>query len=95
MACVYLISESPQGPVKVGVANNPATRIRELQCGNPNKLKLADWWRFGTRDEAFVIERLILDEMAPYRMTGEWVDADEFGMRGLILSRITERYSTL
>lgn len=95
MACVYLISQSPLGrPVKVGVANKPHQRVKELQCGNPLRLKLADWWKFGSREEAFAIEAAILDEMKPYRMVGEWVDADEFGMRWLIHDRIHERYPT-
>lgn len=93
MACVYVISEGEWGPVKVGVAARPESRIRELQSGNPKRLKLADWWQFGTREEAFAVERMILDEMAPYRMVGEWIDADELGMCAHILTRIEELYA--
>lgn len=92
MTCVYIISEGKDGPVKVGVAANPHSRVRELQSGNPKRLHVADYWSFGTRAEAFAIERLILEEMAPYRMVGEWIDADEFGMCGLTLQRIQEQY---
>ena len=93
MACVYLISQGKYGPVKVGVADRPSDRVKSLQCGNPTKLRLIDWWRFGSRDEAFKIEGCILDEMKPYRLVGEWIDADEFGMRCLVTSRIQERYA--
>ena len=94
MSCVYIISEGKSGPVKVGVARNPDSRVRELQSGNPKRLYVADWWQMPDRNEAFAVERAILDEMAPYRMVGEWIDADELGMRALVLSRIEERYPT-
>lgn len=92
MSCVYIISEGKDGPVKVGVANNPKNRVRELQSGNPKRLHVADWWKFPDREQAFVIEKLILEEMAPYRLVGEWIAADEFGMCCLVLERIEERY---
>ena len=94
MACVYIISDGEWGPVKVGVAARPENRVRELQVGNPKRLKLVDWWQFKTRDEAFTVERNILEEMAPYRMVGEWIGADEFGMRALVRDRIEELYPT-
>jgi len=92
MACVYVISEGKFGPVKVGVAARPDLRVRELQVGNPKRLTLVDWWRFGTRAEAFAVERDVLDEMAPYRLVGEWIAADEYGMRAHVRARIEELY---
>jgi hypothetical protein len=92
MSCVYVISEGKQGPVKVGVANNPNTRVRELQSGNPKRLSLANWWKMPDRATAFSVEKEILGEMARYRLMGEWIDADEFGMCALVETRIEERF---
>ncbi len=92
MSCVYIISEGKRGPVKVGVANNPNVRIRELQSGNPKRLSLANWWKMPDRATAFAVEKEILNEMSPYRLIGEWIDADEFGICGLVEARIEERF---
>lgn len=37
---VYFIQSGDSGPVKIGQARNPLTRIAELQCGNPETLHL-------------------------------------------------------
>jgi hypothetical protein len=94
MTCVYLISQgnSEWGPVKVGVANQPHRRVSELQIGNPVKLYVRRLWDLGDRSRAFHIEGMVLDEMTPYRMEGEWIDADVFGMCGLVNERIRETY---
>lgn len=90
MSYVYLISEGPRGPVKIGVAKSPGWRICELQTGNPRKLRIVKTWAMENRRAAFDLERTILDEMASYRMSGEWIDADEFGMQALLDDRLEE-----
>ena len=37
---VYLISDSNTYNYKIGISNNPEKRIKELQTGNENKLKI-------------------------------------------------------
>lgn len=37
---VYFIQDGDDGPVKIGKALNPASRLAELQCGNPRPLTL-------------------------------------------------------
>lgn len=39
-AYVYFIGEEDSGPVKIGSAKNPITRLRSLQVGNPRRLRL-------------------------------------------------------
>jgi hypothetical protein len=84
MSFVYLISAGEDGPVKVGVSDSPECRLSGLQSGNPIKLYIAAKWKMPDRRSAFNIERAVLDEMKAYRLVGEWIDADELGMRGLI-----------
>lgn len=88
MSYVYMISEGEFGPIKVGVANNPNVRVKELQVGNPKPLHVAHSWAMFSRQEAFDVERRVLDEMAPYRLVGEWIQADEFGMKHLIAEHV-------
>lgn len=37
---VYLIGEENDGPVKIGFAADPIRRLRELQTGNPRRLRI-------------------------------------------------------
>lgn len=37
---VYLIGEQDDGPVKIGVAKDPITRLRAMQTGNSRRLRL-------------------------------------------------------
>lgn len=92
MSCVYLISEGDSGPVKVGVADKPSQRMRELQVGNPKRLSLIDWWKFSTRSEAFAIERIVLQENERFRLVGEWIRDEPYGLSSQVLSLIEERY---
>jgi len=92
MSCLYLISESEKGPVKIGVAKNPLDRISELQVGNPKRLRLTGAWSMWTRSDAFDMERAVLEDVAPRRLVGEWVDADESTMRAIVVRRMEEMY---
>jgi T5orf172 domain-containing protein len=37
---VYVIGEENDGPVKIGVARNPILRLRDMQTGNPRRLRI-------------------------------------------------------
>jgi hypothetical protein len=92
MSFVYLIAENEFGPVKVGVANNPDVRIKELQGGNPKRLRLAGSWKMPDRSDAFGVERAVLDEMSLYRLAGEWLDADVLGLTAVVERHVSESY---
>ena len=77
MSYIYLISEGFNGPVKIGVAKNPGWRLCELQTGNPRKLRLVKTWLMESRSAAFDFERTILNDFPNFRMSGEWLEADE------------------
>ena len=70
---IYFIRAGNYGsPIKIGVANNIAKRMAELQTGNPYKLVLVDWIEFDSRRKAYDIERKIHKELSQKRMEGEW-----------------------
>lgn len=67
---IYFIQSEQGGPVKVGMAQNPAKRLRELQTGNPFTLEVRRVVIAEPLEEGR-IHRLF----AAYRMSGEWFRA--------------------
>ena len=51
---IYIISEEPGGPVKVGRANRVHHRREALQVGNPRNLTVVAYWRLSFEDAAAV-----------------------------------------
>lgn len=64
---VYFIREGRKGPIKIGYATNPQTRIYNIQCGNPRALRFIGMVP-GTRDDESEWHRLF----ARLRIGGEW-----------------------
>jgi len=69
---VYLIQEGDCGPVKIGIAGNPARRLSTLQGGNPCKLHLRKVYR---SPNSALIESVTLMMFSYYRISGEWLSA--------------------
>jgi hypothetical protein len=70
---VYVIAWSARGPAKIGVAENPVARLSGLQSAHPYRLKI--YYAVGTQsgDAAFRIEQKVLQDLAEFRMIGEWL----------------------
>jgi hypothetical protein len=65
---VYFIQQDyPYGPVKIGTAIEPLTRLGELQVGNPKTLTLL-YTLPGGRE----VEAKLHNEFAPLHIRGEW-----------------------
>lgn len=66
---VYFIqSGGRMGPIKIGwTKNDPITRLRDLQTGNPEPLELLSW-RAGGPD----LEAALHLVMRPLHLRGEW-----------------------
>lgn len=64
---IYFVESGVGGPIKIGYAANPATRVMELQCGNPAKLYLLAIARGTIRDEGALHKRF-----AATHVSGEW-----------------------
>jgi hypothetical protein len=68
---VYAIAGSLDGPTKIGIAKDPFKRCKELQTGNPHKLRVYAMFPCGfARD----FERSARDSLPTCRMEGEWFD---------------------
>lgn len=72
---LYVIG-SDQGPVKIGISNNPLGRLATIQTGCHVKVHL--WFTKGiaTRELALMHERAIHQDHKDRRLNGEWFDMD-------------------
>ena len=80
---------------KIGLAERPERRIKDLQVGNPTKLKLVHSVRYKTRRHARGVEQLMHIKLKANQKQGEWFSGslesiiqalgeveDEFHMKG-------------
>lgn len=66
---VYIIQMGDFNIYKIGIADNPVKRIKQLQTGNPYKLKLVDsFYKWNARQ----VELRIHKRYNKYKMEGEW-----------------------
>jgi len=70
MRSVYLIRGN-NGKYKIGIAKNPKERIRQLQTGNSDQLKIIETYE---SDNASTIEFALHSQYSHVRKTGEWFD---------------------
>lgn len=64
---IYAIQAGENGPVKIGWSDAPKKRVRELQTGNPQKLRLLACCEIGD-DAEYFIHIYLKNE----KMVGEW-----------------------
>ena len=77
MYYVYFIQQNEKGdnsPVKIGFSKDPDKRLKELQTGNPCRLKLCLSLPYDDEREAQLMERCLHDVGARRfrRLSGEW-----------------------
>lgn len=70
---VYVISDGA-GHVKIGKANCIKSRMKQLQIGNANLLKLSLLIICGSEGEANDVERIIHKVLSYCHVRGEWYD---------------------
>jgi hypothetical protein len=72
--CVYIVSASEAGPVKVGIAHRPWERFSAIQSGNWLPLCLP-WLLWCPGDEAaYRIEQKTHEDLHGRNIRGEWFD---------------------
>lgn len=80
ISALYLISEGPDGPIKIGRSKQPYGRLSDLQTGNSRALRLAAAYRMPA-DDAITAENYLHEELQRYALVGEWFDLSEKFMR--------------
>lgn len=78
---VYIIAQLDganelRGPCKVGISNNPSSRMASLQTGNAARLVLVAKYCFWRRSHALEVERVFHEALATQRTGGEWFDIE-------------------
>ena len=66
---VYFAQCDNGGPVKIGMSNNPISRVYALNTSNPSKVHL-----LATMPGGRELEREMHERFAGYRLNGEWFD---------------------
>lgn len=68
---LYVIGASDSGPVKLGISANPDRRLRALQTGHPERLRVFHRESVPP-DKAPLFERLLHRDVGYLRTIGEW-----------------------
>lgn len=71
MQYIYLIQSGEY--YKIGIANDPKSRLAQLQTGNPIKLQLVFCYGF---EDASAVERVLHQKYTDLRINGEWFGFD-------------------
>lgn len=66
---LYIIQSDFTGMIKIGRSKDPSKRLKQLQTGNPNKLRLiasfnGQGWK----------EKILHESLKKFRKEGEWFD---------------------
>lgn len=74
LTCVYVIQAGTTGPVKVGIAERPTTRMTGLQTGHYEQLMLVHTTALQSREEAEQVEATAHATLAALtdKARGEW-----------------------
>ncbi len=81
---IYVIGRW-EGPVKVGVAKSPASRLRELRTGCPYKIDLLHMQPARDRQHAMEHERFFHEVYVEKRLAGEWFDIEaDLAIEGVV-----------
>jgi hypothetical protein len=65
---LYFVQQGTDGPVKIGVSQDPAKRLSYLQVGNPDPLHLIGAWQGVERGDELELHAFLEGE----RLRGEW-----------------------
>ena len=78
MSKVYILNQKGTNKYKIGVSNDVAERISQLQCGNPNKISKII---YRTVPDAYGIERYLHEQFQSCQCQGggsEWFELTDF-----------------
>lgn len=67
---VYIIAFAQA--TKIGISENPQSRLREIQTSNPHELRLVKTYASHDRAAAIWVEKLLHQRYEEFRLAGEW-----------------------
>jgi hypothetical protein len=83
-----------RGPVKVGIASAPWSRVTALQTGSPTPIAIYMAIHTDSRDTALAVERRMHERLAEHRMVGEWFDVNPASALGCLLDLLDDNETT-
>ena len=102
---VYVIGEECDvtfdifsGYMKVGITNNPHSRMKHLQCSNPRRLSFLCILAFDTKFHAEVVEKGLHSLMENNQTINEWFVFNKYThkwlerIRNMGVKNVTERF---
>lgn len=69
---IYFIQAGVSGPVKIGVSNDPFSRLRQLQTGNVENLRI-----LAIHPGDLELEKALHRYFQPHRLKNEWFEPCE------------------
>jgi hypothetical protein len=72
---IYVIGQK-NGPVKIGVTTSVDGRLSSIKTGCPFPIKVWFLYPCFDRDEAIRKEKMLHDDLAQFRLEGEWFDLE-------------------
>lgn len=91
---LYVLAETPDGPVKIGHSGNLTSRVSSLRSGNARHLICAWVHPFNTKQEVRSAEAAAHAYFAAHRMSGEWFDICPYAA-AFAITRILDLGDTL
>lgn len=73
MSFLYVIAAREQGPTKLGISDDPARRLKQLQTGHPETLMIFHKEAVDA-PLAYYLERNLHKSISHRRLRGEWFD---------------------
>ncbi len=79
---VYMIrnGSGSKRPIKIGMANNPSKRIKELQTGNPEILHIVMTVKCNSRKHARLVEKTLHNQLCGVNILGEWYQVKQHAL---------------
>ena len=75
---LYFIQQNDDGPIKIGITTNVASRLSSVQCGNPQKLNLLFSLPYPSKEHARADERYLHFLFEHLKISGEWFEPKPF-----------------
>lgn len=93
--CVYVIAPGPEGPTKIGYANDLVARLVTIQSGNWVKLRVySTTWCVGP-PVAKRLEEVVHSRLIDKSMLGEWFDIDPASAIEIVQKIAAEIFPTM
>jgi len=78
---IYVLRKkaNSNAPIKIGKAKDPVKRLKGLQTGNPEKLRIIHLVKCRSEMHSRSIEQELHSRLKKYKMTGEWYKSGALG----------------